>query len=82
MTSNNKPAINTILFPFMDAVVIGVLAGLGAVFFRWMIEVGINLLWAGEGGFVLRHEQVSVIWRVGIPVLVGPRSVLHLSFFW
>jgi len=51
MTSD-KPAINTILFPLLLAVVIGALAGFGAVFFRWLIEVGINLFWAGEGGFV------------------------------
>ncbi len=70
MTSD-KPAIYTILFPLMLAVVIGALAGLGAVFFRWLIEIGITFFWAGEGGFVLRYEQASVLWRVGVPVLAG-----------
>jgi len=70
MTSN-RPAIKTVLLPLLLAVVIGALAGFGAVFFRWLIDVGINLFWAGEGGFVLRYEQASVFWRVGIPVLTG-----------
>jgi len=69
--TRHKPAIHTVLFPLLLAVVIGALAGLGAVFFRWLIEIGIHLFWAGDGGFVFRYEQASVLWRVGIPVLVG-----------
>ncbi len=68
---NPKPALRTILFPLLLAVVIGGLAGLGAVFFRWLIEVGINLFWAGDGGFVFQYEQAPVFWRVAIPVLAG-----------
>jgi chloride channel protein, CIC family len=70
MTSR-KAALRTILFPLLLAVVIGALAGLGAVFFRWLIEIGINLFWAGEGGFVSQYQDAPVLWRVGIPVLAG-----------
>ncbi len=69
--NDRKPALRTILFPLLLAVVIGGLAGLGAVFFRWLIEIGINFFWPGEGGFVSQYEQAPVFWRVGIPVLAG-----------
>lgn len=69
--TNHKPAIGTILFPLLLALVIGALAGLGAVFFRWLIEIGINFLWPGEGGFVSQFEQAPLLWRMGIPVLAG-----------
>ena len=69
--TNHKPALNTILFPLLLAVVIGALAGLGAVFFRWLIEIGINLFWAGETGFVSQYQEAPILWRVAIPVLAG-----------
>ncbi len=68
---NRKPAIKTILFPLLLAVVIGGLAGLGAVFFRWLIEIGINFFWSGEGGFISQYSQAPILLRVGIPVLAG-----------
>jgi len=68
---HRKPALRTILFPLLLAVVIGGLAGLGAVFFRWLIEFGIDLFWPGSGGFISQYEQASVFWRFGIPVLAG-----------
>ena len=69
--SNPKPALSNILFPLLLALVIGALAGLGAVFFRWLIEFGISRFWSGEGGFISQYEQAPVLWRVGIPVLAG-----------
>ncbi len=69
--TNRKPALNAILFPLLLAVVIGALAGIGAVFFRWLIEIGINFFWPGEGGFVSQYEQAPVFWRMAIPVLAG-----------
>ncbi len=55
----------------MLAVIIGGLAGLGAVFFRWLIEVFISFFWGGEGGFLLQYSQAPVPWRVAVPVLAG-----------
>lgn len=69
--TNRKPALNTILFPLLLAVVIGALAGLGAVFFRWLIEIFINFFWSGEGSFISQFEQAPVLFRVGIPILAG-----------
>ena len=66
-----KPPLRSILFPLLLAVVIGALAGFGAVFFRWLIEFGIDLFWSGDGDFVCQFEQVPVYLRVGIPVLAG-----------
>ena len=69
--TNRKPSLRSILFPLLLALVIGALAGLGAVCFRWLIEFGINLFWPGEGGFIIQYDQAPVLWRVGIPVLAG-----------
>ncbi len=69
--TNRKPDLRTILFPLLLAVIIGGLAGLGAVFFRWLIEIGINFFWAGDGGFVSQYEQAPYLWRFVIPVLAG-----------
>ncbi len=69
--TQHKPPLRTILFPLLLAVIIGALAGLGAVFFRWLIEFGTDIFWPGEGGFVSQYEQASVFWRVGVPVLAG-----------
>ena len=66
-----KPPLRSILFPLLLAVIIGALAGLGAVVFRWLIEFGINIFWPGEGGFVTQYEQAHSLWRFGIPVLAG-----------
>ena len=60
-----------IIFPLLLALVIGSLAGLGAVFFRWLINVEINLFWSGNGGFLELYQQAAPWLRFSIPVLVG-----------
>lgn len=75
-----KPALRSILFPLLLAVVTGGLAGLGAVFFRWLIEFAIDLFWPGSGGFISQYEQAPDLWRVGIPVLAGLIIGLLLHF--
>jgi CIC family chloride channel protein len=67
--------------PILLALVIGVLAGLGAMFFRWLIGAGQYLLWPSGANFA---EQVSRApwWLVllvpaGMGLLLGP--VIH---FW
>lgn len=67
----SKPSLRSVLFPLLLAVIIGGLAGLGAVFFRWLIEIFINLFWGGNGGFLLQYDQASTAWRVAVPVLAG-----------
>ncbi len=68
---NTKPALATILFPLLLAVVIGGLAGLGAVFFRWLIELGITLFWPGQGGFLDQYDLAPWYWRLAVPVVAG-----------
>lgn len=67
--------------PILLALVIGMLAGLGAMFFRWLIETGQHLLWPAGDNFVLQVSR-SPWWLVllvpaGMGLLLGP--VIH---FW
>ena len=68
---STRRALSTILFPLLLAVVIGALAGLGAVFFRWLITFETNLLWPGIGGFLEQYQNGHWLLRLGIPVLAG-----------
>jgi len=61
----------TILFPLFLAVVIGALAGLGAVCFRWLIGFEVDLFWQGSGGFLEQYQKAHWLWQLSIPVLVG-----------
>lgn len=69
--TNIKATLKNMLFPMLLAVVIGALAGLGAVFFRWLIEFNIDFFWSGDGDFLSRYAEASIFWRVAVPVLVG-----------
>ena len=60
-----------IIFPLLLALIIGGLAGLGAVFFRWLIGAEINLFWSGSGGFLELYRQAAPWLKFSIPVLVG-----------
>ncbi|WP_051305848.1 chloride channel protein [Desulfogranum mediterraneum] len=64
-------ALTDTLYPLLIAVVIGFLAGLGAVLFRWLIDFEIGLFWAGEGDFVERYQQAHWGWRLTAPMLAG-----------
>lgn len=66
-----KQALSKILFPLLLALIIGALAGVGAVFFRRLIEVGIALFWPGQGDFLQQYVQAPWIMRFGMPVLAG-----------
>lgn len=64
-------AFTTILFPLFLAVVIGALAGLGAVCFRWLICFEMDLFWQGGDGFLEQYQNAHWLWQLSIPVLVG-----------
>lgn len=59
------------IFPLLLALVIGGLAGLGAVFFRWLIEFNIHLFWPEGGGFLQQYQQAPWALRFFAPVLAG-----------
>ena len=59
------------IFPLLLALIIGGLAGLGAVFFRWLIGFEIDLFWPEGSGFIDQYFQAPWIWRLGTPVLAG-----------
>ncbi len=60
-----------ILFPLLLALVIGVLAGFGALFFRWLIGLETALFWPGAGDFLTSYQQAPWYWRFSMPVLAG-----------
>ncbi len=66
-----KQAVTDTLYPLMIAVVIGFLAGLGAVLFRWLISFEIGLLWPGEGSFLESYTSAHWVWRLTAPMLAG-----------
>ena len=59
------------IFPLLLALIIGGLAGLGAVFFRWLIGFETSLFWSGDGGFLQQYQQASPWLKFGAPVLAG-----------
>ena len=60
-----------ILVPLLLAVTIGALAGLGAVFFRWLISWEMNFLWPSGENFISRLNDASWFMRLLIPAAVG-----------
>ncbi len=70
MKTSKQNLIDSI-FPLLLALVIGGLAGLGAVFFRWLIGFEIGLFWPDGNGFVDQYQQAHWILRFGAPVLAG-----------
>jgi len=66
-----KHAFSIVVFPLLLAVVIGALAGLGAVCFRWLISFEIAGFWSGGSGFLEQYQQAPWLWRLLAPVLAG-----------
>ena len=69
MTS--KHGVAETLYPLLIAVAIGVLAGLGAVFFRMLISFEIDLLWPDGADFVESYTKAHWAWRLAAPMLAG-----------
>jgi len=68
---SSKHNLTDSVFPLLLALVIGGLAGLGAVFFRWLIGFEIGLFWPDGNGFIDQYQQASWLLRFGAPVLAG-----------
>lgn len=66
-----RQSLKSILFPIVLALLIGVLAGLGAVAFKFLLELGIDLLWAGEGSFCRRFAASPWYLKLAVPCLAG-----------
>ncbi len=66
-----KQNLTSIIMPLMLALVIGGLAGLGAVFFRWLIGFETNLIWPGGDGFLDQYQQAAPWLKFWAPVLAG-----------
>lgn len=69
------------IFPLLLALIIGGLAGLGAVFFRWLIGFETSLFWSGNGGFLEQYQQASPWLKFGAPVLAGLVMGPLLAYF-
>jgi CIC family chloride channel protein len=69
MTS--KQSVAETLYPLLIAVAIGVLAGLGAVALRMLINFEIDLLWPDGDSFVERYTNAHWAWRLTAPMLAG-----------
>ena len=59
------------VFPLLLALFIGGLAGLGAVFFRWLIGFETSLLWGGDSGFLEQYRQAVPWLKFAVPVTAG-----------
>ncbi|PLX51262.1 MAG: chloride channel protein [Desulfobulbaceae bacterium] len=66
-----RPAFFQIVFPLLLALVIGVLAGFGALFFRWLIGLETALFWPGGTDFLSSYQQAPWYLRLIMPVLAG-----------
>ena len=62
--------------PLLLALVIGALAGLGVVIFRWLITYGQEILWPAGDNFIEQVQQAGWLWKILVPagmgLLVGP----------
>lgn len=66
-----KQAVTETLYPLLIAVVIGFLAGLGAVLLHWLIGFQIDLFWPGGDHLVERFSAAHWGWRLTAPMLAG-----------
>lgn len=66
-----KQNLNDSIFPLLLALAIGCLAGLGAVFFRWLISFETGLLWPQGDTFLAQYQQAPWVLRFAAPVLAG-----------
>jgi CIC family chloride channel protein len=69
------------IFPLLLALIIGGLAGLGAVFFRWLIGFETSQFWSGNGGFLQQYQPASPWLKFGAPVLAGLVMGPLLAYF-
>lgn len=67
----SRPAFFQIIFPLLLALVIGVLAGFGALFFRWLIGLETALFWPNGADFLSSYQQAPWYLRLIMPVLAG-----------
>jgi CIC family chloride channel protein len=77
----NRQNLSDSIFPLLLALGIGALAGLGAVFFRWLIGFETSLFWSGDNGFLVQYQQASPWLKFGAPVLAGLAMGPLLSWF-
>ncbi len=70
MKSARQNLIDSVL-PLLLALFIGGLAGLGAVFFRWLIGAETSLFWSGSGSFLTLYQQAEPWLKFLAPVLAG-----------
>ncbi len=80
MNTARQNLVNTI-FPLLLALVIGGLAGLGAVFFRWLIGFETNLIWPEGNGFLHQYHQAEPWLKFSAPILAGLVMGPLLAFF-
>ncbi len=66
-----RQSFSEIIFPLLLALAIGGLAGLGAVFFRWLITFEVRLFWSGDDSFLHLYQQAPWLLRFAIPVVAG-----------
>ncbi len=59
------------VYPLLLALAIGGLAGLGAVFFRWLIGFETDLFWSGKGDFLHQYQMAAPWLKFLLPVAAG-----------
>ena len=57
--------------PLLLALVIGALAGLGVVIFRWLIFFGQEILWPAGNNFVGQLQHAGWWWKILVPAAMG-----------
>ena len=62
--------LRDVVYPLLLSLTIGALAGLGAVFFRWLIGFETGVIWAGDN-FLHQYQQAPLWLKAGAPVLAG-----------
>jgi len=68
------------LYLMILAVLIGVLGGLGNLFFQFLIDLIRKLAWGGPDAFVLRFTEAPIWLKLGVPTLGGLVGGLVIYF--
>ncbi len=76
-----KQNLQETIYPLLLALAIGSLAGLGAVFFRWLIGFETGLFWSGNNGFLVQYQAAAPWVKFAVPVLVGFAMGPLLAYF-
>lgn len=66
-----KQTVQEYLGPFLLALLVGTIAGFGAVVFRSMIFWGQHILWPAGANFTAQVEQASWWWIIAVPTVMG-----------